>query len=38
MNLLNLSAVLLAMTAMLAFLNSRFLKLPASIGVTVGGC
>lgn len=37
MNLLDLSAVLLAMTATLAFLNARFLKLPASIGVTVGG-
>lgn len=37
MNLLDLSAVLVALTATLAFLNARFLKLPASIGVTVGG-
>ena len=35
--LLDLSALLVAVTAALAFLNARFLRLPASIGVTVGG-
>ncbi|WP_291424638.1 sodium:proton antiporter [Deinococcus sp.] len=37
MTLLELSTLLLVLTAGLAFLNARFLKLPASIGVTVGG-
>lgn len=37
MPLLNLAAMLVGVTAVLAFLNARYLKLPASIGVTVGG-
>lgn len=37
MQLLNLATVLVLVTAALAVLNSRFLKLPASVGVMVGG-
>ncbi|PTA66692.1 cation:proton antiporter [Deinococcus arcticus] len=37
MSLLDLSTLLVCVTAGLAFVNARFLKLPASIGVTVGG-
>lgn len=37
MPILDLAALLVCVTAALAFLNARFLKLPASIGVTVGG-
>jgi len=37
MSLLDLSALLIVVTGGLAFLNNRFLKLPASIGVTVCG-
>ena len=37
MPILDLAAILVCVTALLAFLNARFLKLPASIGVTVGG-
>lgn len=37
MSLLDLSTLLVCVTAALAFVNARFLRLPASIGVTVGG-
>lgn len=37
MPILDLAAILVCVTALLAFLNARVLKLPASIGVTVGG-
>jgi monovalent cation:H+ antiporter, CPA1 family len=37
MPVLNLVTLLVIVTAALAVLNARFLKLPASIGVTVGG-
>lgn len=37
MSLLDLSALLIVVTGGLAFLNNRFLKLPPSIGVTIGG-
>ncbi|RJF75266.1 sodium:proton antiporter [Deinococcus cavernae] len=37
MPILDLAALLVCVTAALAFMNARFLKLPASIGVTVGG-
>lgn len=37
MRLLDLATLLVCVTAALAFLNARFLRLPASIGVTVGG-
>lgn len=37
MSLLDLSALLIGVTGGLAFLNNRFLKLPPSIGVTIGG-
>jgi CPA1 family monovalent cation:H+ antiporter len=37
MQLLNLATMLVLVTAVLAVLNSRFLKLPSSIGVMVGG-
>ncbi|WP_293914565.1 sodium:proton antiporter [Deinococcus sp.] len=37
MQLLDLSATLVIITALIAVLNARYLKLPASIGVTVGG-
>ncbi|AAF12552.1 sodium:proton antiporter (plasmid) [Deinococcus radiodurans] len=37
MHLLDLSALLVCVTAALAFLNVRVLHLPAAIGVTVGG-
>lgn len=36
MHLLDLSALLVCVTAALAFLNVRVLHLPAAIGVTVG--
>jgi len=35
--ILDLTTLLVCVTAGLAFINARFLKLPASIGVTVGG-
>ena len=37
MQLLDLSATLVIITALIAVLNARYLKLPASTGVTVGG-
>lgn len=37
MPLLDLATILVCVTAGLAFLNARYLKLPPSIGVTVGG-
>ena len=37
MRLLDLTAILVCVTAGLAFLNARYFKLPSSIGVTVGG-
>ncbi|GAA4010447.1 sodium:proton antiporter [Deinococcus rubellus] len=37
MSILDLTTILVCLTAALAFLNARFFKLPASIGVTVGG-
>ncbi|THF68346.1 sodium:proton antiporter [Deinococcus sp. Arct2-2] len=37
MSVLDLTTVLVCVTAALAFLNARIFKLPASIGVTVGG-
>lgn len=37
MPLLDLAAIFISLIAALAFLNARFLKLPSSIGVTVGG-
>ncbi|WP_420593478.1 cation:proton antiporter [Deinococcus sp.] len=37
MRLLDLAAILVCVTAGLAFINARYFKLPASIGVTVGG-
>ncbi|ACO46535.1 sodium:proton antiporter [Deinococcus deserti] len=37
MRMLDLATLLVCVTAALAFLNARVLKLPASIGVTVGG-
>ena len=37
MRLLDLAAILVCVTAGLAFFNARYFKLPASIGVTVGG-
>lgn len=37
MPLLDLAAILVCVTAALAFINARFLGLPASIGVTLGG-
>lgn len=37
MSLLDLSTLLVCVTAALAFVNARYLRLPASIGVTVGG-
>lgn len=37
LSLLDLSTLVVCVTAVLAFVNARFLRLPASIGVTVGG-
>ena len=37
MRILDLVTILVCVTAALAFINTRFLRLPASIGVTVGG-
>ncbi|MFB9994755.1 cation:proton antiporter [Deinococcus oregonensis] len=37
MSVLDLTTLLVCVTAALAFVNARVLKLPASIGVTVGG-
>ncbi len=37
MSVLDLTTLLVCVTAALAFLNARLFKLPASIGVTVGG-
>jgi len=37
MRILDLVTLLVGVTAALAFVNARFLRLPASIGVTVGG-
>ena len=37
MEILDLAALLTCVTAALAFLNARFLKLPATVGVTIGG-
>ncbi|UBV44574.1 sodium:proton antiporter (plasmid) [Deinococcus taeanensis] len=37
MRILDLATLLVCVTATLAFVNARYLRLPASIGVTVGG-
>lgn len=37
MRILDLATLLVGVTAALAFINARFFRLPASIGVTVGG-
>jgi len=37
MQILDLATLLVCVTAALAFVNARYLKLPSSIGVTVGG-
>ncbi|AZI44518.1 sodium:proton antiporter (plasmid) [Deinococcus psychrotolerans] len=37
MRILDLTAILVSLTAALTFLNARYLKLPTSIGITIGG-